>query len=74
MATAISIDTSGIYDDDSLSDVLGLGAQTLVRARRSGELRHVRKGQRILYLGSWVLDWLKTDASPACPKEVARVR
>jgi hypothetical protein len=58
MVTAIKIDPAGIYDDALLYELLEVGAQTLARARRSGELRHVRKGQRILYLGSWVLDWL----------------
>jgi hypothetical protein len=60
--TAISIDPTGIYDDALLCDLLGVSAQTLTRARRSGDLRHTRKGQRILYLGNWVLEWLQVDA------------
>jgi hypothetical protein len=61
MATVISIDPAGIYDDALLCDLLGVSAQALTHARRSGELRSTRKGQRILYLGQWVLDWLKAD-------------
>jgi hypothetical protein len=59
MATAVNINPTDIYDDALLSTLLGVSAQTLTRARRCGELRHTRKGQRILYLGSWVLEWLK---------------
>jgi hypothetical protein len=55
---------AGIYDDDALYAVLGVSSQTLARARRDGELRHVRKGKRVLYLGQWVLDWL-TGEGPA---------
>jgi hypothetical protein len=61
MTTAVSIDPAGIYDDALLCDLLGVGAQTLARARRSGELRCARKGQRILYLGEWVLEWLRAE-------------
>jgi hypothetical protein len=68
MATAVSIDPTGIYDDPLLCDLLGVGAQTLARARRSGELRYTRKGQRVLYLGEWVLEWLRAEVR----REVAR--
>jgi hypothetical protein len=61
MATAVSIDPAGIYDGPLLCDLLGVSAQTLARARRSGELRYTRKGQRILYLGEWVLEWLRAE-------------
>jgi hypothetical protein len=61
MATVISIDPAGIYDDIILCNLLGVSTQTLNRARRSGELRSTRKGQRILYVGQWVLDWLCAD-------------
>jgi hypothetical protein len=62
MATStIRIEPDDIYDDDLLSLSLGVSAQTLARARREGELRHTRKGNRILYLGRWVLDWLTVD-------------
>jgi hypothetical protein len=61
MATTISIDPAGIYNDTLLCDLLGISVQTLSRARRSGTLRYTRKGQRVLYVGAWVLDWLQTD-------------
>ncbi len=53
-----------------LSSLLGIGSQTFATARRSGELRSVRKGQRILYLGTWVIAWLTADPSPADEKEM----
>jgi hypothetical protein len=58
MATVISIDPSGFYDDVLLLNLLSISKETLTRARLSGELRYVRKGQRILYSGRWVLEWL----------------
>jgi hypothetical protein len=67
--TAISIDPAGIYDDALLCELLGVSAQALAQARRSGDLRHTRKGQRILYVGDWVLDWLKADARPEASHE-----
>jgi hypothetical protein len=57
-ATVASILPTGIYDDASLQSVLGVSAQSLAKARRCGELRHRRVGQRVLYLGEWVLTWL----------------
>jgi hypothetical protein len=66
MATGtIHIDPNGFYDDDLLYCALELSSQTLTRARLAGELRFVRKGKRILYLGQWVIDWLTRDASLA---------
>jgi hypothetical protein len=63
MATAISIVPDAVYDDTLLCSLLGVSSQTLTRARRLGELRHTRKGQRVLYMGRWVLGWLEADAS-----------
>jgi hypothetical protein len=62
MAAAISIDPAGIYDDVALSELLGVSAETLARGRRSRELLYTRKGQRILYLGRWVVAWLEAGA------------
>jgi hypothetical protein len=59
---AIHIDSSAVYDDDLLFALLGVTSQTLKKARQGNELRFTRKGQRILYLGQWILDWLAVDA------------
>jgi hypothetical protein len=65
-ATApIKIDPDALYDDDMLYGLLMLSSQTLTRARRSGQLRYIRKGQRILYVGKWVLAWLMRDNEEA---------
>jgi hypothetical protein len=57
------IEPDGIYDDLLLYRALEISATTLAQARRSGFLRHTRKGKRILYLGQWVLDWLCADTT-----------
>jgi hypothetical protein len=64
-ATIPCIVSSGVYDDVSLYTELGVSAQVLARARRDGELRFTRKGQRVLYLGQWVLDWLANEQQGA---------
>jgi len=61
MHKPLRIEPNEVYDDGSLYLTLGLTAATLGRARRCGALRHTRQGRRVLYLGQWVLDWLKAD-------------
>jgi hypothetical protein len=57
----VPIDPDAVYDDGALYCTLGLSAAALARARRSGRLRHTRQGNRILYLGGWVLEWLRAE-------------
>lgn len=62
MIEGFPIDPKAVYDDSALSVALGVGIESLTRARKTGELRHTRKGRRVLYLGQWILDWLEGDA------------
>jgi hypothetical protein len=57
--TTIAIQPTGIYSTDDVCAMLDASPDTLAAARRSGELRGVRKGRRIIYLGEWVLAWLR---------------
>jgi hypothetical protein len=59
----VRIDPEAVYDDDILYVALGLSSKALAQARRSGQLRHTRKGNRVLYLGRWVIDWLCADTA-----------
>jgi hypothetical protein len=63
-SSVVLIEPEGIYDDASLGVTLEVSASALRRARENGRLRHSRQGQRILYLGKWVLAWLEADARP----------
>jgi hypothetical protein len=74
MATVINIDPAGIYDDISLSNLLGISTQVIDRARRSGALRSTQKGRRVLFLGAWVLDWLQTDEEGPGARRLAPAR
>jgi hypothetical protein len=56
---------TGVYDDAMLYQTLELSKATLARARRDGQLRYTRKGNRTLYLGEWVLDWLRQSSGEA---------
>jgi hypothetical protein len=60
MTAGMKIDPDTIYDDGVLVTILGIASATLVRARRQGRLSYCRVGNRALYLGKWILDWLDT--------------
>ncbi len=62
MPDTATIHPNGIYSTDDLCVMLDVSPQTAAEARRSGALRWVRKGRRVLYLGEWVLAWLRADA------------
>ena len=62
MIDAYQIDPAAIYDEGALALALGLSAAALSKGRRDRTLRYTRKGQRTLYLGQWVIDWLAADA------------
>ena len=65
MQEPISIKPDAVYDDGALYLSLGLTPAALAKARRGGELRFTRQGKRTLYLGQWVLDWLRHSAQAA---------
>jgi hypothetical protein len=46
------------YDAPAVRIASGISETTLARARKAGQLRHTRRGGRILYLGRWLMDWL----------------
>ncbi len=69
MIQGFPIEPKAVYDDAALSVALGVGAESLARARQAGELRHARKGRRILYLGQWILDWLEHDTKGVTDEE-----
>ena len=62
MHKPLSIEPSHLYDDGTLYLTAGLRPGTLARARRTGRLRFTRQGQRVLYLGAWLLEWLEKDS------------
>ncbi len=62
MIDGFPIDPKAVYDDSALSVALGVSPESLARARQTGELRHTRKGRRILYLGQWILEWIERGA------------
>jgi hypothetical protein len=62
MTGGVQIDSMAIYDDGALYCALGLSSAALARARRAGRLRYTRQGSRVLYLGEWVMEWLRGTA------------
>jgi hypothetical protein len=65
MLDTVTIHPTGIYSTDALCAMLDVSPQTLADARRAGELRSTRKGRRVIYLGEWVLTWLRQSAEAA---------
>jgi hypothetical protein len=61
MIAGINLEPVAVYDDGALYCSFGLSAAALARARRSGHLRYTRQGNRVLYLGEWVTEWLRSD-------------
>ena len=61
MIYSVRIDPRAVYDDSSLRQELGLSPSSLGKARRDGSLKFARKGNRTLYIGQWVLDWIMAD-------------
>lgn len=59
MLDTITIQPTGVYSTDDLCAMLDVSPETLAYARRLGELKATRKGRRIIYLGEWVLAWLR---------------
>jgi hypothetical protein len=63
----VELKPEAIYTTDALGD-FGLSAAALRRARLAGKLRFTRQGNKTLYLGRWLLDWLESESEP---REVA---
>lgn len=61
MTEPVLIDCEALYDDGALRQALGLTPGTLAAARRSGTLRHTRRGKRVFYKGAWILAWLGAE-------------
>jgi hypothetical protein len=59
MPETVTIHETSIYGTDDLCAMLDVSPQTLADARRTGDLRATRKGRRWIYLGEWVLEWLR---------------
>jgi hypothetical protein len=61
-ATPITIDPDAYYHAGTIALMLDVPLSAIDRARRRGELRYVRRGQRILMRGAWVLAWLTPES------------
>jgi Helix-turn-helix domain len=62
MPDTVEINPLAVYTADQLSAMLDVSDTTLAEARRTGALRSTKKGRRVLYLGEWVLGWLRDDS------------
>jgi hypothetical protein len=65
MPDTYTIQPTGIYSTGDLCAMLDVSPDSLAAARRAGELRWTRKGRRVIYLGEWVLTWLRQEVRHA---------
>jgi hypothetical protein len=52
-----------VYDDGAVITLLGITESSLARARATGELKYTRKGKRVFYLGSWIIEWMNKPST-----------
>lgn len=58
----ITIDPKAWYAGGDTRLLLDMTESAMARARRSGELRFARRGQRVWYRGQWIIEWLERAA------------
>jgi hypothetical protein len=61
MPDTVTIEPLTVYTADHLSAMLDVSGATLAEARRTRALRSTKKGRKVLFLGEWVLDWLRSE-------------
>jgi hypothetical protein len=59
----VRIDPDAVYTVGAIVLTLDIPSTTIDRARRTGELKYVRRGHRIYVLGRNLLAWLTPAAS-----------
>ena len=64
MKEGIKIDPDAFYDTDLICDLLQVKRSSLDKIRRSGELKSVKKINKHVCRGQWLIDWLES-ADPA---------
>lgn len=60
MIKGFKIDPEAWYDTTAVRRELGITDTSIRSARLTGELRFSKRGQRYLYQGEWLLNWLRT--------------
>jgi hypothetical protein len=65
MQPPLVIDPDAVYEEGTISLTLDVRLATLARARWNGELKFVRRGNRIFILGRHLLSWLDPDQAGA---------
>ncbi len=58
----VIINPLAIYEKEHLQDMLDVSSDTIAKAMRNKELRSVKKGRGVFFLGEWVLDWIKHES------------
>ena len=73
MIRALQIDSNSVCKECAVLLALEIPLAGLRNARRTGELRFVRRVRRVFVLGKYLLAWLDpANSDPAKESEVAR--
>ena len=67
----LRLDPEAVYREAALVGA-GIPGATIKQARETGRLRFTRQGNRILYLGKWVLAWLESEVEAGDGRGVPR--
>ena len=65
MTSPLSIDPESIFDREAVETTLGIAESTLRAARKSGRLKFMKLGHRVLYKGCWLLEWIEANTAQA---------
>jgi len=57
MSAPLALTRNTLYSEELLVDA-GMRPGSLLKARKSGQLKFTTKGGRVHYLGEWLLAWL----------------
>jgi hypothetical protein len=67
------INADAVYTDVTASMALGISLSALDKGRRDGSLRFSRRAGKVLFLGSWLLQWIEAGEVRADRPEIASV-
>lgn len=55
---AAVIDPNGVYSLDDVAAIMGTSRRGIARAVKEDGLAYSRRGNRRVFLGQWVLEWI----------------
>ncbi len=67
----LTVEPTAIYDEYQIRRALGLTEHLMLKERRDGRIKFARRGRRVYYLGSWIINWMEGDTAQGVDNAVA---